>query len=212
MPKKLSTTRARSGGRITAISGSRPTMIVSVWWRAWLQRHVAGIAHDHEARDLVDHVVHPARLEGRAVAGFVPARVAGGAVEHAVDEEERHAPPGAPEPDAAGRRQHHGAEPDDGVADGRPVGALHQLLHLLARHVGVIPLGRRKPGFHRPRGRSRPSGHNRASSWDLALHQRVPRARLSGLPRASHACGPVFLERLRRSLGLCPRLSGLSQS
>jgi hypothetical protein len=23
----------------TAISGSRPTMIVSLWWRVWLQRH-----------------------------------------------------------------------------------------------------------------------------------------------------------------------------
>ena len=27
-----------SGGRGTAISGSRPTMIVSLWWRVWLQR------------------------------------------------------------------------------------------------------------------------------------------------------------------------------
>ena len=26
------------GGRGTAISGSRPTMIVSLWWRVWLQR------------------------------------------------------------------------------------------------------------------------------------------------------------------------------
>ena len=28
-----------SGGRGTAISGSRPTMMVSVWCRVWLQRH-----------------------------------------------------------------------------------------------------------------------------------------------------------------------------
>ena len=28
---------------MTAISGSRPTMIVSVWWRAWLQRQVTGL-------------------------------------------------------------------------------------------------------------------------------------------------------------------------
>ena len=27
-----------SGGRGTAISGSRPTMIVSLWWRVWLHR------------------------------------------------------------------------------------------------------------------------------------------------------------------------------
>ena len=31
-----------AGGRIAAISGSRPTMIVSVWWRAWLQRQIVG--------------------------------------------------------------------------------------------------------------------------------------------------------------------------
>ena len=24
------------------ISGSRPTMIVSVWWRVWLHRHTVG--------------------------------------------------------------------------------------------------------------------------------------------------------------------------
>ncbi len=28
---------------MTAISGSRPTMIVSVWWRVWLQRQVTGL-------------------------------------------------------------------------------------------------------------------------------------------------------------------------
>ena len=31
-----------AGGRMTAISGSRPTMIVSVWWRVWLQRQTVG--------------------------------------------------------------------------------------------------------------------------------------------------------------------------
>jgi hypothetical protein len=29
-------------GRIAAISGSRPTISVSVWWRAWLHRQVVG--------------------------------------------------------------------------------------------------------------------------------------------------------------------------
>ena len=29
---------SRLAGRCTAISGSRPTMIVSLWWRVWLQR------------------------------------------------------------------------------------------------------------------------------------------------------------------------------
>jgi hypothetical protein len=42
-PMKASALRAMSGGRITAISGSRPTMIVSVWWRAWDQRQLTGL-------------------------------------------------------------------------------------------------------------------------------------------------------------------------
>ena len=38
MPKNLKNRVNQFGGRVTAISGSRPTMIVSLWWRAWLQR------------------------------------------------------------------------------------------------------------------------------------------------------------------------------
>ena len=30
------------GGRMATISGSRPTISVSVWWRVWLQRHTVG--------------------------------------------------------------------------------------------------------------------------------------------------------------------------
>ena len=41
-PTTLTTSLATSGGRIAAISRSRPTMIVSVWWRAWLQRQNVG--------------------------------------------------------------------------------------------------------------------------------------------------------------------------
>ncbi len=43
MPVKASPAFSRSGGRITAISASRPTMMVSVWWRAWLQRQATGL-------------------------------------------------------------------------------------------------------------------------------------------------------------------------
>ena len=38
MPKNVSTNLRKLGGRGTAISGSLPTMIVSLWWRLWLQR------------------------------------------------------------------------------------------------------------------------------------------------------------------------------
>ena len=53
---------------MTAISGSRPTMIVSVWWRAWLQRQVTGLRMTMKLAIWIDDVVHPARLEGGAVA------------------------------------------------------------------------------------------------------------------------------------------------
>ena len=107
------------------------------------------LAHDHETGELIDGVVHPARLERRAVAAFVPARIGRRTVEHAVADEERHRPPGAPEDVAAGPGQREGGEPDDGVADRRTVGALHQLLHPLARNVGLVPFGGRQPALNR---------------------------------------------------------------
>ena len=36
--KHFSSIAMTSGGRGTAISGSRPTMMVSLWWRVWLHR------------------------------------------------------------------------------------------------------------------------------------------------------------------------------
>src|SRR5215469_13895539 len=36
--KKVITTSRIFGGRGTAISGSRPTISVSLWWRVWVQR------------------------------------------------------------------------------------------------------------------------------------------------------------------------------
>ena len=36
------TSTSQSVGRGTPISGSRPTTMVSVWWRAWLQRQTVG--------------------------------------------------------------------------------------------------------------------------------------------------------------------------
>ena len=41
-PKNIRITLRITVGRITATSGSRPTMMVSVWWRVWLQRQTVG--------------------------------------------------------------------------------------------------------------------------------------------------------------------------
>ncbi len=41
-PAKFTISLASRAGRIAAISGSRPTISVSVWWRVWLHRHVVG--------------------------------------------------------------------------------------------------------------------------------------------------------------------------
>ena len=38
----MASSRASRAGRMTAISGSRPTISVSVWCRVWLQRQVVG--------------------------------------------------------------------------------------------------------------------------------------------------------------------------
>ena len=40
--EELAGSPGERAGRGKAISGSRPTMMVSVWWRAWLQRQTVG--------------------------------------------------------------------------------------------------------------------------------------------------------------------------
>src|ERR1043166_9496031 len=87
------------------------------------------IAHQHERSDVIDDDAHPARAERRAMAAFMPARVARRTIEHAIDEQERYDPPRSPEPDDAGGRAQDRGDPDDGVADRRPVRTLHQHLH-----------------------------------------------------------------------------------
>src|SRR4029078_10391344 len=42
MPMKLPAMCHNGGGRLATISGSRPTTIVLVWWRAGLHRHTVG--------------------------------------------------------------------------------------------------------------------------------------------------------------------------
>ena len=47
-----------------------------------------GVAHDHEAGDLIDGIIHPGSAEGRAVATFVQATVGGAALKDTVSEPE----------------------------------------------------------------------------------------------------------------------------
>ena len=109
-----------------------------------------GPAQHHERGQLVERVGHPAGPERRAVAGLVPARVGGAAIEHAVDGERRHRPPAAPGGDAQRTEAEDEAQPDRGVADGRPVAPRHQLLHPPARNLRGVPPGTGKPALHGP--------------------------------------------------------------
>ncbi|MNE98165.1 hypothetical protein D3C80_1966470 [compost metagenome] len=88
-----------------------------------------GFEHEHEARQLVDRIIHPAGFERRPVTGFVPTGIGRRAVKQAIDEEERNTGPGAPEPVTAEPGHDHRQQPDRGIAQGRAIAALHQFLH-----------------------------------------------------------------------------------
>ncbi len=110
------------------------------------------VAHDHERGELVQGLGDPAGLERGAVPGLVPAGIRGRAVQDAVGTEERHRPPAVPDDPQGAAEAAEGqdqADPDDGVPDGRVVGAPHQLLHPLARHRAAEPRPAGQPGVHR---------------------------------------------------------------
>ena len=106
-----------------------------------------GLAHDHERRDVVDDIVHPAGPKRGAVPALVPARIRSRAVQDAVAEEERRSYPAAPEPGAETAAQRHDAKPDRGVPERRLVAPPHQLLHPLARNRRRVPLCRGEPAL-----------------------------------------------------------------
>ena len=109
-------------------------------------------AHDHEAGELVQPVVHPPRPERRAVARLVPARVRRRAVQDAVAEQQRdpHEVAGQERPRAQPTEQRQQGEPQQRVADRRAVAALHQLLHPGPLDRWLVPPRSGEPG--RPRG------------------------------------------------------------
>ncbi len=121
---------------------------------------VAGVAptpagrfpQHHERGDLVERVVHPIGLEGRAVAGLMPARVRGRGVEGAVDQEGGHGPPRAPEHETTHAGGDDQREPEERVADARAVSALEQFAHRLLRHGRSIPGRLGQTFFNGPRG------------------------------------------------------------
>ena len=148
----LSTNAPLAGGRGIWISGSRPTMIVSLWCRLWLQRQTTDSPHHHERRDFIHHRVHPIGLERRPVSAFVPARIGTGSVEHGICEVGDYGPPGAPENDrgVTGRQQQRYQQ--GRVADRRPVTPLEQLPQLGRRDRGAVPIGLGQPLLDRQRG------------------------------------------------------------
>ena len=93
---------------------------------------------------LVDDGVHPPRAKRRAVTAFVPSRVGRRSVQDPVHEEERDRPPRGKQDGRDPSRRHHQSDPQDRVADGRPVAASHELFHALARHRRAVPLDLRQ--------------------------------------------------------------------
>src|SRR5215207_10136293 len=106
------------------------------------------LTHDHEGRNLVYHVVEPARLEGGAMAAFMPARIARGAIEDAISQKKGNTPPTAPESGCAVTEHYEQSDPECRVAQRRPIGAPHELLHCPARNIGMVPFGRRETIGH----------------------------------------------------------------
>src|ERR1700722_19554784 len=84
-------------------------------------------AHDHEAGDLIDHIVHPLRLERGAMAALVPAAVSRGAVENAINDKEGNRRPASPKIIAEASRHDERREPDERISDRWTVVAAHEL-------------------------------------------------------------------------------------
>src|ERR1700722_19668949 len=72
----------------------------------------------------------------------MPARVRCRSVQDSVDDEERSAGPAWPQQAAADPEGDQQAHPDGGIAQRRAIATTHELLHPLAGHIGVVPLGR----------------------------------------------------------------------
>ena len=110
---------ASDNDRVAVVAGVAPTP-------------TGGFPQDHEGGDLVEGVVHPVRLERRAVSRFVPAGVGGRGVEDAVDREREDGPPGAPEHETADAGADDQREPKERVADGGAIPALSSSSRILS--------------------------------------------------------------------------------
>ena len=111
-----------------------------------------GFAQHHERRDFVERVVHPIRLERRAVTRFVPARIRGGSVNHAVNSKWKNRPPTAPPVTTPNAGRDEQCEPDDGIADSWAVAATKQFAHFFFRNRRRIPSRLGQSVFNREGG------------------------------------------------------------
>ena len=93
------------------------------------------VAHDHEAGDVVDDGVHPSCLEGGAVTAFVPPRVGGRAVEHAVGREAEQRPHREPQVHAEPAEQRPAAPSHNAVS--RMAGPLRRCMSSFIRLRGT---------------------------------------------------------------------------
>ncbi len=98
-----------------------------------------GFPHHHKGGDFIEGVVHPVGFEGGAVAGFMPAGVGGGSVNHGIAQIRNDSPPTAPESDRGCRKTEKQGKPDEGVTDRRAVTSFQQFAHHVAGDRTLVP-------------------------------------------------------------------------
>ena len=98
-------------------------------------------AKDHEGSDLIEGVVHPVGLKGRAVESLVPSGVGTPGVEGGVDQIGEDGPPRSPEENGGGGGSEDEAKPKNGVANRGTIFSNEKFAHLLFGNRALIPIG-----------------------------------------------------------------------
>jgi hypothetical protein len=104
-----------------------------------------GLTHHHERCDFIEHLVHPVRLERRAVTGLMPAGIGCRCVEHAMEDVRQDSPPRSPQLPGCDPASNNQCEPKQRIPDRGTIATLQQGTHHSTRYLALIPISFRKP-------------------------------------------------------------------